>query len=177
MLKQPLRIAGILLLLFAALFLFLATNPVQANTVVASATGGSQLTIEDMFGFELIDVRAYGFNVVKRADGSVTGHYEHRSFDDGVPFYAEGPLTCLNVSGNRAWVGGLIESSSEPVIVGWEMWFQVEDNGQGANSPADWTTLLGASPEVGSAQEYCDDAPAVNFPFDIESGNIQVHSE
>jgi hypothetical protein len=56
------------------------------------------------------------------------------------------------------------------------MWFQVEDNGQGANNPPDWTTLLGASPESGSAQEYCDNAPAVNFPFDIESGNIQVLS-
>lgn len=176
MLKQRVRVLALLLFLFSALFLFLAINPVQANQVVASATGGSQLTIENMFGFELIDVRAYGFNVVKRADGTVTGHYEHRSFDDGVPFYAEGPLTCLNVSGNRAWVGGLIESSSESFLVGWEMWFQVEDNGQGANSPPDWTTLIGASPDSGSAQEYCDDAPPVNFPFDIESGDIQVQS-
>lgn len=156
------------------LLLVLVSGTVQANAVVASASGNSQFEIHDMFGFELIDVRTFAFNVQKRADGTVTGHYEHRSFDDGHPFYVRGPLTCLNVDGGRAWVGGIIEGSSEPSLVGLEMWFQVEDNGQGAGDAADWSTLVGASPEPGSAQEYCDDAPAVNFPFDIEHGNIQV---
>jgi hypothetical protein len=54
------------------------------------------------------------------------------------------------------------------------MWFQVQDNGEGSQADLDWTTLIGASPVEGSAQEYCDNAPEVNFPFDIEHGNIQV---
>lgn len=164
------------LVVLTALLLLLVffAGAVQANAVVASASGNSQFEIHDMFGFELIDVRTFAFNVQKRVDGTVTGHYEHRSFDDGQEFYVRGPLTCLNVDGGRAWVGGIIEDSSLPVVVGWEMWFQVEDNGQGAGADPDWTTLVGASPEAGSAQEYCDDAPEVNFPFDIEHGNIRV---
>jgi hypothetical protein len=161
----------------AAIFLMavlLLAAPGQANSVVASASGGSQLKIHNMFGLELIDVRVYSFDAKQHADGSVTGRYNHRSFDDGQPFYVRGPLTCLTVIGNRAWVGGLIEASSEPALVGWDMWFQVQDNGEGGGGPPDWTTLVGASPEAGSAQEYCDEAPEVLFPFDIERGNIQV---
>lgn len=156
------------------LALVLAAAPAQANAVVASASGNSQFKIRDMFGFELIDVRVFAFTVRKYADGSVQGHYEHRSFDDGEKFYVRGPLTCLNVIGDRAWVGGLIADSSAPVLEGLEMWFQVQDNGEGAQAAPDWSTLVGASPVEGSAQEYCDDAPPVNFPFDIEHGNIQV---
>lgn len=163
-------------LVLALLFLAAVAAPAQANAVVASASGNSQFKIENMFGFELIDVRVFAFNVKEYADGSVSGHYEHRSFDDGEPFYVRGPLTCLNVQGSQAWVGGLIEDSSAPGLVGAEMWFQLEDNGEGAHAEPDWTTLVGASFEEGSAQEYCDDAPEVMFPFDIEHGNIQVRN-
>ena len=154
--------------------LVLLAAPAKANAVVASASGGSQLKIHNMFGLELIDVRVYSFNANQHADGRVTGQYEHRSFDDGQPFFVRGPLTCLNVIGNRAWVGGLIEASSEPSLVGWDMWFQVQDNGEGKGSLPDWTTLVGASPEAGAAKAYCDEAPEVRFPFDIEHGNITV---
>lgn len=163
---------GVLTFVFVVLVAFVA--PAQANAVVASAAGNSQFKIENMFGLELIDVRVFAFDVKKYADGSVTGHYEHRSFDDGVSFFVRGPLTCLNVQDNNAWAGGFIEASSEPGLVGAEMWFQIEDNGEGSYSNPDWTTLVGASFTPGSAQEYCDNAPAVNFPFDIEHGNIQV---
>ena len=171
--RQPILILFGITAAFLVALVFLAA-PAQANAVVASASGGSQLKVHNMFGLELIDVRVYSFNANRHADGSVTGRYEHRSFDDGQPFYVRGPLTCLTVMGNRAWVGGLIEASSEPALVGWDMWFQVQDNGEGAGSPPDWTTLVGASPEAGSAQAYCDEAPEVRFPFDIEHGNIQV---
>ena len=154
--------------------LVLLASPAQANAVVASASGNSQFKIHEMFGLELIDVRVFAFNVNKRADGSVSGNYEHHSIDDGQPFSVRGPLTCLTVIGNRAWVGGIIADSSEPSLVGLEMWFQVQDNGEGSQADLDWTTLIGASPVEGSAQEYCDNAPEVNFPFDIEHGNIQV---
>lgn len=173
--RMRIVLACVVLCLLVVLMTMQSAGPAYAgeSSVVASANGGSQFKIENMFGFELIDVRAYSFNVKKFEDGRVQGHYEHRSFDDGVPFYVRGPLTCLNVDGNRAWVGGIIEDASEPVLEGWEMWFQVQDTGEGAGA-TDWTTLIGASPEVGSAQEYCDDAPDVLFPFDIEHGNIQV---
>lgn len=161
-------------LLGMVLALVLLASPAHANAVVASASGNSQFEIRDMFGFDLIDVRVFAFNVKRQADGTVSGHYEHHSIDDGNPFFVRGPLTCLNVSGNRAWVGGIIADSSEPSLVGLEMWFQVQDNGEGNQANLDWTTLIGASPVEGSAQEYCDDAPEVNFPFDIEHGNIQV---
>ncbi len=169
------RISAMIVVLTLVLLVLAAfVTPAQANAVVASASGNSQLEIENMFGLELIDVRVYAFQVKELADGTVQGSYVHRSLDDGVPFHVSGPLTCLNVQGNRAWVGGFIDASSDPGLVGAEMWFQVQDNGEGTRGDPDWTTLIGASFEEGSAQEYCDDAPEVNFPFDIEHGNIQV---
>ena len=142
--------------------------------VVASASGSSKLTILDMFGFDVIEVRDSSFEAQLEADGSVLGRYNYITVDDGQPFFARGRLTCLVVDGNRAWLGGLIDSSSDPTAEGLEMWFQVADNGEpGADETPDLTTLIGAG-GPGTAQDYCDRAPEPTFPFFLEHGNIQV---
>lgn len=147
----------------------------DSKRVVASAGGGSVWDIENMFGFELIEVQPFTFTARVYEDGSVGGGYLYRTVDDGVPFFASGPLTCAVIAGDRGWFGGLIESSSEPSLEGLDMWFQVQDNGEGAGAPADMSTLIGAG-GPGTAQAYCDEAPAVRFPFFLESGNIDVRS-
>ncbi|MGH3006123.1 MAG: hypothetical protein ACRDOS_09555 [Gaiellaceae bacterium] len=148
----------------------------DGTSVVASASGGSVFDIHDMFGFELIEVQPFTFTAQVRADGSVSGKYLYRTVDDGVPFLARGPLTCAVIEGNRAWLGGVIEKSSDSSIEGLEMWFQVADNGEpGADESPDMTTLIGAG-GPGTAQDYCDRAPEPMFPFFLEHGNIQVRS-
>lgn len=154
---------------------FAATGSAGGGSpVVASAGGVSLLDIENQFGFELIEVQPFAFTVKVRADGSVHGSYLYRTVDDGVPFLALGPLTCAVIEGNRAWLGGLISHSSDESLVGLEMWFQVADNsGPGPGGPPDMTTLIGAG-GPGTAQDYCDRAPEVRFPFFLERGDIRV---
>jgi hypothetical protein len=163
-----------MLVLTAVLAVGAGTASADANEVVASASGGSVFDIHDMFGFELIEVQPFTFTARVHADGSVSGSYLFRTVDDGVPFLARGPLTCAVIEGNRAWLGGLIENSSDESVEGLEMWFQVADNGEpGADGSPDMTTLIGAG-GPGTAQDYCDRAPEPMFPFLLEHGNIQV---
>lgn len=160
-----LALAGVLTSLAAA----------DSKRVVSSASGGSVWNIENMFGFELIEVQPFTFTARVYADGSVDGRYTFRTVDDGVPFFAHGSLTCVVISDNRGWFGGLIESSSDSSLEGLDMWFQVQDNGEGAAAPPDVSTLIGAG-GPGTAQDYCDEAPEARFPWPVEEGNIQVRS-
>jgi hypothetical protein len=149
--------------------------------VVASAGGSSKFQIHDQFGLALVDVQTFSFDAFVRADGSVGGSYNYKTIDYetadsvGAHFYAKGPLTCVVIRGNRAWLGGGIDSSSDPSLVGLEMWFQVKDNGEGGGAPPDISTLIGAG-GPGTAQDYCDRAPEPRFPWEVEQGNIQVRS-
>lgn len=145
------------------------------NRVVASANGASFLTLENQFGIGVIDVGPFTFEAMVHADGSVDGRYDYRSLEDGVPFDLRGPLTCVVIRGNRAWLGGIVEKADPESIEGQEMWFQVADHGEPGKN-ADVTTLVGVSEVPGSAQDYCDRAPEPRFPFVIDRGNIQVRS-
>ena len=65
----------------------------------------------------------------------------------------------------------MIEESSRESLIGLDMWFQAQDN----EATPDMSSTVGAGP-TGAAQQYCDDAPVVRFPFLIEQGNLQVRS-
>jgi hypothetical protein len=69
----------------------------------------------------------------------------------------------------------VIEDSSRASLIGLDMWFQAKDNGEGATDSADMSSTIGAG-GPGTAQQYCDDAPEVRFPFLLEQGNLQVRS-
>ena len=167
---------ALLALALGAVALLAVSAPASADgsRVVASANGGSNFDLVDVFGLSLIEIQPFTFNVQVHEDGSVHGRFVYRSFEDGTAFNAAGPITCAVIAGNVAILGGLIETSSEPSLVGLDMWFQVADNGEpGADATPDLTTLIGAG-GAGSAQDYCDRAPQPRFPFPIEHGNIQV---
>ena len=169
------RARGYLVLGLAAVSLVIAA-PADAKSgrVVASASGGSHFDLENVFGLALLELKTFTFNARIYADGSVRGRYNYRSFEDGAPFNARGPLMCVVIEGNRAWLGGLIAKTSEPSLAGADMWFQVADNGEpGADETPDMTTLIGAG-GPGTAQDYCDRAPEPRFPWPVEHGNIQV---
>jgi len=160
----------------AALCVALATGTAAYGdgSTAASASGASHLTLHDVFGLQTLVLQTFTFEANLQTDGSVSGQYHYRDLEDGVPFDASGPVTCFVVHGNHAWLGGTITASNDPTYVGQDSWFQVIDNGEGANAPPDITTLLGASDVPGTAQAYCDAAPNPRFPWPVEDGNIQV---
>jgi hypothetical protein len=140
--------------------------------VVASASGGYSFSGAVLGGF--IEVHPFAWNVTLHADGSVHGHYQYTQVRDGVELMVRGSVTCAVIEGNHVWVGGLIEDSSRESLIGLDMWFQAQDNGE-PGSEADMSSTIGAGP-AGAAQQYCDDAPPVRFPFLIDEGNLQVRS-
>jgi hypothetical protein len=140
--------------------------------VVASASGGYSFSGPLLGGF--IEVHPFTWNVQVHADGSVHGRYDYTQVRDGVELTVKGSLTCAVIQGNQVWVGGIIEESSRASLVGLDMWFQAQDNGEPASDETpDMSSTIGAAPAP-AGQQYCDDAPQVRFPFFVEHGNLQV---
>jgi hypothetical protein len=146
-----------------------------------SAAGGAQgLDLaHGRYGFtgtaagSTFNVFPFTFSVKAHADGSATGRFSYRQVRDGVELTVAGSLTCAEIAGDRAWVGGVIESSSRANLVGLDMWFQVQDRSrQGPFSP-DMSSTIGAG-GPGTARAYCDDAPPVMFPFLLDRGDLFV---
>jgi hypothetical protein len=138
-----------------------------------SATGGSHLVAHDVFGLQTLELQHFGFNATIQHDGSANGWFSYRDVEDGAPFSADGPVTCLTVIGNDAWVGAVIQSSNDPTVVGLGAWWHVTDNGEGTDVGPDVTTFLGVG-SLAATQAFCDTHPPYRFPFAIEGGNIQV---
>jgi hypothetical protein len=146
-----------------------------AAGAVGSATGGSRLVAHDVFGLQTLELQDFGFNARLQPDGMADGWFTYRDVEDGIPFDAKGPVTCLTVVGADAWIGGTIEHSNDPGVVGLGGWWHVRDNGEGTSDAADLTTFLGIG-SVDQTQAFCENHPAFRFPFAIEGGNIQVRS-
>jgi hypothetical protein len=144
-----------------------------ASENVSSASGGSHLVTHNVFGLSTLELQDFGFNAKLKSDGGAAGWYTYRDVEDGTPFTANGRVTCLTVIGNDAWIGGTIESSNDPTLVGLGAWWHVTDNGEGAGSPPDITTFLGVGSLTATA-DFCANHPAYRFPFTIDGGNIQV---
>jgi len=161
--------------LLAVLAALLVAGAAAAGSSGPSATGGSNLVAHDVFGLQTLELQPFGFNAKITQDGSADGWFSYRDVEDGAPFSAGGPVTCLTVIGNDAWIGGVIQQSNDPSVVGLGAWWHVTDNGEGVSAPPDVTTFLG----VGSLEQtraFCDTHPAYRFPFAIDGGDIQVRS-
>ncbi len=144
-----------------------------SNGIVASASGGYGFS-GSAAGSSFV-IHPFTWHVQIRADGSVTGQYDYTQVRDGVELHVSGSLHCSVIVGDRVWVGGLIEKSSRESLLGLDMWFQAQDNGEGASDPPDMSSTIGAG-VPGTAQQYCDDHPDVRFPFFLGEGNLQVRS-
>jgi hypothetical protein len=83
----------------------------------------------------------------------------------------------MNVyDGNRAKIGGVITVSNDPTLPpGGFAWFQVFDNGEGANAPPDRSSLIGFGNEAAN-EAFCNSPNLPRFgPWDVE-GNVQVRN-
>ena len=140
--------------------------------VVASASGGYGMS-GTAAGSTFV-IHPFTFNVRVYEDGSADGRFNYTQVRDGVSLTAKGSLDCAVIQGNQAWVGGVIEDSSRESLIGLDMWFQVQDNGEpGGDETPDMSSTLGAG-GPGSGDQYCADHPPVRFPFFLEAGNLQV---
>jgi hypothetical protein len=144
--------------------------------VVASANGSAHWTIPlpNPFGVE-VQNRTLSFNARKRADGSVDGRFEYHQVVEGEAFRFNVDVTCLQVyDGNRAKLGGIIVVSNDPTLPpGRFAWFQVFDDGEGANAPPDRSSLVGFGDEAAN-EAFCNSPAFPRFgPWDVQ-GNLQV---
>jgi hypothetical protein len=150
--------------------------PAGGNDVVASANGGVHWTIPlpNQFGVEVWN-RTLAFNARKYADGSVSGRFEYHQVVEGQSFTFNVDVTCLNVyDGNRAKLGGVIVVSNDPTLpAGVFAWFQVFDNGEGADAAPDRSSLIGFGDEAAN-EAFCNSPNLPRFgPWDVD-GNAQV---
>jgi hypothetical protein len=168
-----------LLALFGALgLLAIPVAAAESGGPVASATGGVHWTIElpNPFGVEVRN-QPLSFTARKYADGSVSGQFEYHQIVEGESFNFHVEVTCFEVyDGNRAKIGGEIKASNDPTLPpGTFAWFQVFDNGEGANAPPDQSSLIGFGNEAAN-EAFCNSPNLPRFgPWDV-SGNVQVRA-
>ncbi len=119
----------------------------SGTAIVASANGGVHwiIPLPNPFGVEVVN-QPLAFNARKYADGSVSGRFEYHQLVEGETFMFNVDVTCMNVyNENRAKIGGVVTQSSDPTEPpGVFAWFQVFDNGEGANAPPDRSSLAGS---------------------------------
>ena len=149
-----------------------------SGAAVVSANGGVHWTIPlpNPFDVEVWN-RTLAFNARKYADGSVSGRFEYHQVVEGEAFIFNVEVTCMNVyDGNRAKIGGVIRVSNDPTLPpGGYAWFQVFDNGEGAQSPPDQSSLIGFGNEAAN-EAFCNSPNLPRFgPWDVQ-GNAQVSS-
>jgi hypothetical protein len=161
--------------LAAALVTSVGAAAGDQNGVVASASGGWHMS--GTAAGSTFEIQPFTFTVRIHADGTVAGRFNYTQVrDGGEPLVVQGSLDCATIAGNQAWVGGVIEESSRESLVGLDMWFQVQDNGEpGADATPDMSSTIGAG-GAGTGDAYCAEAPVVRFPFFLAAGNLQVRS-
>ncbi|HJU69537.1 MAG TPA: hypothetical protein VJ650_14955 [Gemmatimonadaceae bacterium] len=129
--------------------------------VTESARGGGHWQVAT-------GLRTFAFTAKNRADGTVQGQYQVNNRDVSGS-KEHGTVTCLEVVGNEAWIGGVITHSSIPAREGTRRLFYVVDRGEGSGDAPDQASMLG----VTATTEECRLRTALP-PQDLEGGNIQV---
>lgn len=137
-----------------------------------SVSGHGTILLQDTEGRTVR--RQFSFSAQIKADGSVHGSavLHNPSFD---PKYdAQFDITCLQIVGNRASLGGSIRKTSDPVFNDEfdAAFFTVFDNGEPG---ADNDTISEVFFDNVVEPSACQFIGADDFPqIPIESGNVQV---
>jgi hypothetical protein len=164
------------LLAVVALFALPAAPSGAGGGVTQSATGGVHWTIPlpNDFGVEVRN-QPLSFDAKRYADGTVGGRFEYHQVVEGESFNFNVDVTCFKVyDGNRAKIGGVIVNSNDETLPpGNFAWFQVFDNGEGADAAPDRSSLIGFGDEAAN-EAFCNSPNLPRFgPWDVE-GNVQV---
>lgn len=160
------RIYACALAIFTAALLLMSQPGVLAQAEVGpSANGHGNLTI--MGGLQTLSFHARQFR-----DGTVSGSMVVKSRAQNARLFAD--LNCLSVAANTAVLSGVVTQSDNSAFPpGSKALFQVVDNGEGANDPADVMTDVTIFP-AGSAVDCHMATSPVLLP--VQEGNIQVRA-
>lgn len=160
------RIIGrfMLYMLATALPLSGAVRPAAPSTsqgIVSFANGSGKFRSDG----NLVN---FSFSAIQDGDGTTHGQVE--AFATGTGLRIQVDVTCLNVVGNIATIGGKVKNSTflregQPLV------FTVQDNGEG-NNAVDLMTVF--EPR---AEEIDCGVMAARDLVPIEAGNIQVRQE
>ena len=151
-----------------------AAAPATTDRVTARVDGHTYVLLgPSVFGVT-VQQDPLAYRAVKLSDGTVRGHWSYHYYEAGVETTFSGPISCLTVHGDRAWVGGPITQSSDPTQIGSGGWWQIADNGTGPHPVIpDRTTFVGIG-TLEQTQAYCDTAPEPRFIFDVQQGGVRV---
>jgi len=151
----------------AAVLLTLGSGVAVAQ-VVASATGSGHFQVSG-------DLRTFTFNANTDSSSNTKGQTQGNNRNSGIKWH--GSLNCLNVVGNVATMSGVVTDITpglgDPFLVGNYIVFQVIDNGQGKNLPADLISLTFFFP-AGSPNPGCTGF-GIFATIPIVDGNVTVH--
>ena len=137
----------------------------ESAGVVASATG----SVHTQTAGEL---RVTVFTANRLADGSVSGEFTVNILALGVRWRTA--VECVTVVGNRAFLGGTIEDSSDPRIrVGTKSYFWVEDSGPGSGQPAR-VSLAGVNETQEGLDDFCGLIQNLLPGRDVLQGDVPV---
>ena len=158
----------------------------QGDGVLYSVNGGG---IVD-FSAAGVGNGHFSFNAVVKGDGRVEGRFHQRRETGATVVDFSGIVTCLTIDPalGRARIGGIVTENrstnpnflTENHQVGDDVWFRVQDGGEGIGA-SDASTSYGFTPTlVNTSAEYCALPftglpwwnPATTFP--LLSGNIQI---
>lgn len=138
----------------------------SAGPVVATATGSAHRVRADR-------LFALSFESRRYADGTGSGSYHADFMALGISFDVD--VTCMSVSGNTAWIAGVIRDAKGPLVVpGTISYFYVTDNGEGSGDAADRVSALAINEPAGEDTVFCDDQPLILVNVPVELGNVQV---
>ena len=147
----------------------LAPSPVAfANQPLHKVTGGGSAVTPGG------SKESYGFQAQIDVSGNVKGKAVFQFRPQEARFF--GDITCLQVNGNDAWLGGeltKVDVEGFPPLPIYFLW-QVRDNGQGMAADSDQVSvvLLSLNPAF---PDNCIMEPTSPVPLiDLTNGNIQV---
>jgi hypothetical protein len=112
------------------------------------------------------------FHATLYEDGTARGQYYFRAVASGV--WIQVGVTCMSTQDdNKAWIGGIIESSSIPSLVGTVSYFYTFDNGEGDDG-TDIVSLTRAADQAGEDLLFCDEQPEQLPSREVLHGNVNV---
>ena len=143
---------------------------------VAHAPGADQGVVASVTGSTYNDFSAYGlvrsatFSARELADGRVSGQFQITlRFDDGSVRPVHFAVECLEVDGNRAWIGGrIVAPKNDPYLGYTDVWY-VEDGGEsGPDRVGGW---------LGYPAELCETRPNIVWAEPTERGELTVRDD
>ena len=115
----------------------------------------------------------YSFIATSNDDGTnVSGEYTDVMKFRGKTYNVHGKITCLKVSGNKAWIGGIINKGIPDTryLPGKHFVTAVVDNGDSANDPPDQISFT-----FQANLSHCENQNP-NFPLlNMSDGQVKIH--